>query len=70
MCKTLWNFSDKLTSSVLCFGMEEQAVESLPRNVPEDARAYLYSSWKNEFCPIAVPLLDGVKQHDTSLVPL
>ena len=23
VCKTLWNFSDKLTSSVLCFGTEE-----------------------------------------------
>ena len=23
VCKTLWNFSDKLKSSVLCFGMEE-----------------------------------------------
>ena len=23
VCKTLWNFSDKLTSSVLCFGVEE-----------------------------------------------
>ena len=55
---------------IIFFSDEEHVVESLPRNVPEDARAYLYSSWKNEFCPVAAPLLDRVKQHHTSLVPL
>ena len=59
-----------LHMSNFSFSDEEHVVESLPCNVPEDARAYLYSSWKNEFCPVAVPLLDRVKQHHTSLVPL
>jgi hypothetical protein len=85
VCKTLWNFSDRVTSSAVCFGSEEadllteqlevyldeeHVVESLPQSVPEDTKAYLFSSWKTEFCPVAMPLLGRIRDHHTNLVPL
>ena len=70
MCEYLATYACVCSFYFYIFSDEEHVAESLPRNVPEHARAYLYSSWKNEFCPVAVPLLDRVKQHHTSLVPL
>ncbi|XP_035677408.1 armadillo repeat-containing protein 2-like [Branchiostoma floridae] len=86
VCQTLWNYSEKITSSIDCFGEEEtnQLIELLLEFLEEDVvlgvpeasdwdremREYMQSVWRGRFCPVATQLLDRVDSHHTDLEPL
>ncbi|XP_066275895.1 armadillo repeat-containing protein 2-like [Branchiostoma lanceolatum] len=86
VCQTLWNYSEKITSSIDCFGEEEtnQLIELLLEFLDEDVvmsvpeasdwdremKEYMQSVWKDRFCPVATQLLDRVDSHHTDLEPL
>ncbi|XP_078699487.1 armadillo repeat-containing protein 2-like [Branchiostoma floridae x Branchiostoma belcheri] len=86
VCQTLWNYSEKITSSIDCFGEEEtnQLIELLLEFLEEDVvmsvpeasdwdremREYMQSVWRDRFCPVATQLLDRVDSHHTDLEPL
>ncbi|CAH1229269.1 ARMC2 [Branchiostoma lanceolatum] len=86
VCQTLWNYSEKITSSIDCFGEEEtnQLIELLLEFLDEDVvmsvpeasdwdremKEYMQSVWRERFCPVATQLLDRVDSHHTDLEPL
>ncbi|NXV93553.1 ARMC2 protein, partial [Calonectris borealis] len=74
ICKTLWNYSENITSAASCFGEdtdtllvlltslldEELALDySLDRDLRDNHKLY----WEREFKPVAEKLLDRIQTH-------
>ncbi|XP_070568677.1 armadillo repeat-containing protein 2-like isoform X2 [Ptychodera flava] len=82
VCMTLWNYSEKITSSSISFGdketndlidllleyLDEEA--ALDADLDEETRELLRSLWETDFCPVAQQLLNRIEKHHTDLVPL
>ncbi|NXI74362.1 ARMC2 protein, partial [Anseranas semipalmata] len=79
ICKTLWNYSENITSAVSCFGedtdtllvlltslLDEELV--LDYSLNRDLRDYHKLYWEREFKPVAEKLLDRIQNHH-SFVP-
>ncbi|XP_035177587.1 armadillo repeat-containing protein 2 isoform X6 [Oxyura jamaicensis] len=79
ICKTLWNYSENITSAALCFGedtdtllalltslLDEELV--LDYSLDRDLRDYHKLYWEREFKPVAEKLLDRIQSHH-SFVP-
>ncbi|XP_040407541.1 armadillo repeat-containing protein 2 isoform X6 [Cygnus olor] len=79
ICKTLWNYSENITSAASCFGedtdtllvlltslLDEELVldYSLDRDLRDNHKLY----WEREFKPVAEKLLDRIQSHH-SFVP-
>uniref|UniRef100_A0A8C3QRA1 Armadillo repeat containing 2 n=1 Tax=Cyanoderma ruficeps TaxID=181631 RepID=A0A8C3QRA1_9PASS len=77
ICKTLWNYSESMTSAASCFGGDtdtllvlltallDEEVElecSLDRGIKDCQRVY----WEREFKPVAEKLLDRIQSHHSS----
>ncbi|NXT71214.1 ARMC2 protein, partial [Chaetops frenatus] len=77
ICKTLWNYSEKITSAASCFGGDtntllvlltallDEEVElecSLDRDIKDCQRLY----WEREFKPVADKLLDRIQSHHST----
>ncbi|NXE82385.1 ARMC2 protein, partial [Cochlearius cochlearius] len=78
ICKTLWNYSENITSAASCFGEdtdtllvlltslldEELALDcSLDRDLRDHHKLY----WEREFKPVAEKLLDRIQSHHSFL---
>uniref|UniRef100_A0A8C5T6J9 Armadillo repeat containing 2 n=1 Tax=Malurus cyaneus samueli TaxID=2593467 RepID=A0A8C5T6J9_9PASS len=78
ICKTLWNYSENITSTASCFGGDtdtllalltsllDEEVEldcSLDRDIMDCQRVY----WEREFKPVAEKLLDRIQSHHSFL---
>ncbi|KAM9382957.1 LOW QUALITY PROTEIN: armadillo repeat-containing protein 2 [Phaethornis superciliosus] len=78
ICKTLWNYSEDITSAASCFGedtdtllvlltslLDEELVLdcSLERDLRDHHRLY----WEGEFKPVAEKLLDRIQRHHSIL---
>ncbi|XP_069462647.1 armadillo repeat-containing protein 2 [Ambystoma mexicanum] len=82
VCKTLWNYSEHITNTVLWFGEEEADTilellssfldeeTALDCNFDDDLREYHKTCWQTEFKPVALQLLDRIQRHHTYLEPL
>ncbi|XP_050565811.1 armadillo repeat-containing protein 2 isoform X2 [Cygnus atratus] len=79
ICKTLWNYSENITSAASCFGedtdtllvlltslLDEELV--LDYSLDRDLRDYHKLYWEREFKPVAEKLLDRIQSHH-SFVP-
>ncbi|XP_005044009.1 PREDICTED: armadillo repeat-containing protein 2 [Ficedula albicollis] len=77
ICKTLWNYSEDMTSAASCFGADtntllllltaflDEEVElecSLDRDIKDCQRVY----WEREFKPVAEKLRDRIQSHHSS----
>ncbi|NXW64788.1 ARMC2 protein, partial [Eurystomus gularis] len=77
ICKTLWNYSENISSAAACFGedtdtllvllksllAEELVLDySLDGDLREDHKLY----WEREFKPVAEKLLDRIQSHRSS----
>ncbi|NWT09335.1 ARMC2 protein, partial [Vireo altiloquus] len=77
ICKTLWNYSEDITSAASCFGRDtdtllvlltsllDDKVElecNLDRDIKDCQRLY----WEREFKPVAEKLLDRIQSHHSS----
>ncbi|XP_063245835.1 armadillo repeat-containing protein 2 isoform X3 [Prinia subflava] len=77
ICKTLWNYSESMTSTASCLGGDtdtllvlltallDEEVElecSLDRDIKDCQRIY----WEREFKPVAEKLLDRIQSHHSS----
>ncbi|KFQ81249.1 Armadillo repeat-containing protein 2, partial [Phaethon lepturus] len=76
VCKTLWNYSENITSATSCFGEDTDALLALLTSLLDeelaldygldcDLRAQLY--WEREFKPVAEKLLDRIQSHHSFL---
>ncbi|XP_043543025.1 armadillo repeat-containing protein 2 isoform X1 [Chiloscyllium plagiosum] len=78
VCKTLWNYSEKITSTVLCFGENEtdELLELLPAYLNEEIALDVAINgsdeglleqhkmcWESEFVPVAQQLLCRIQHH-------
>uniref|UniRef100_M3XKX3 Armadillo repeat containing 2 n=2 Tax=Latimeria chalumnae TaxID=7897 RepID=M3XKX3_LATCH len=82
VCKTLWNYSEKITSAVFCFGEEETNILvdllstfleeklALDYGLHADLREYHKTCWETEFIPVAQQLLNRIQSYHTYLEPL
>ncbi|XP_041107221.1 armadillo repeat-containing protein 2 isoform X1 [Polyodon spathula] len=81
VCKTLWNYSEKMTCAVLSFGKEETKAllqvlstyledQALDYSSSEDLREFHKVCWEMEFIPVAQQLMNRIQKHDTFLEPL
>nr|XP_042117946.1 armadillo repeat-containing protein 2 isoform X4 [Peromyscus maniculatus bairdii] len=82
VCKTLWNFSENITSASLCFGDEDanrllvllssflDEELALDGSFDQDLRSYHRLHWETEFKPVAQQLLKRIQSHHTPLEPL
>ncbi|XP_032506993.1 armadillo repeat-containing protein 2 isoform X1 [Phocoena sinus] len=82
VCKTLWNFSENITSASSCFGDEAANTllvllssfldEELALNgsFDQDLKNYHKLHWETEFKPVAQQLLNRIQSHHTFLEPL
>ncbi|XP_074779423.1 armadillo repeat-containing protein 2 isoform X3 [Athene noctua] len=74
ICKTLWNYSEDITSAASCFGedtdtllvlltslLDEELV--LDYSLDRDSRDYHKLYWEREFKPVAEKLLDRIQSH-------
>uniref|UniRef100_A0A8C3C5B1 Armadillo repeat containing 2 n=1 Tax=Cairina moschata TaxID=8855 RepID=A0A8C3C5B1_CAIMO len=79
ICKTLWNYSENITSAASCFGedtdtllvlltslLDEELV--LDYSLDRDLREYHKRYWEREFKPVAEKLLDRIQSHH-SFIP-
>ncbi|NWZ24585.1 ARMC2 protein, partial [Asarcornis scutulata] len=79
ICKTLWNYSENITSAASCFGedtdtllvlltslLDEELVQDY--SLDRDLRDYHKRYWEREFKPVAEKLLDRIQSHH-SFVP-
>nr|XP_012952033.3 armadillo repeat-containing protein 2 isoform X4 [Anas platyrhynchos] len=79
ICKTLWNYSENITSAASCFGedtdtllvlltslLDEELVQDY--SLDRDLRDYHKRYWETEFKPVAEKLLDRIQSHH-SFVP-
>ncbi|XP_010121420.1 PREDICTED: armadillo repeat-containing protein 2, partial [Chlamydotis macqueenii] len=78
ICKTLWNYSENITSVASCFGedtdtllvlltslLDEELVSDYSLN--RDLRDYHKLCWEREFKPVAEKLLDRIQSHHSFL---
>uniref|UniRef100_A0A4W3J1A6 Armadillo repeat containing 2 n=1 Tax=Callorhinchus milii TaxID=7868 RepID=A0A4W3J1A6_CALMI len=85
VCKTLWNYSEKITSAVLCFGEketnellellsayldEEIALDPAKSGTDEGLVEFHRACWESEFVPVAQQLLHRIQCHHTHLEAL
>ncbi|NXE51095.1 ARMC2 protein, partial [Casuarius casuarius] len=77
ICKTLWNYSENITSAVSCFGEDTDtllvlltslldAELSLDYSLDRDIGDYHKIYWETEFKPVAEKLLDRIQSHHSS----
>ncbi|NWI16700.1 ARMC2 protein, partial [Crypturellus soui] len=77
ICKTLWNYSENITSTASCFGedadtllvlltslLDEELLldYSLNKDLRDDHKTY----WESQFKPVAEKLLDRIQSHRSS----
>ncbi|NXE22456.1 ARMC2 protein, partial [Ardeotis kori] len=78
ICKTLWNYSENITSAASCFGedtdtllvlltsfLDEELVSDYSLN--RDLRDCHKLCWEREFKPVAEKLLDRIQSHHSFL---
>ncbi|XP_072356069.1 armadillo repeat-containing protein 2 isoform X1 [Scyliorhinus torazame] len=85
VCKTLWNYSEKITNAVLCFGEKEtsELLELLPAYLDEEIALDIDTNgfdvdllehhkvcWESEFVPVAQQLLHRIQCHHSHLEAL
>ncbi|NXL83549.1 ARMC2 protein, partial [Alectura lathami] len=74
ICKTLWNYSEEITSAAACFGEDADTLlvlltslldEELVRDCRSDRDLGDYQKlyWEREFKPVAEKLLDRIQTH-------
>ncbi|NXT26359.1 ARMC2 protein, partial [Syrrhaptes paradoxus] len=79
ICKTLWNYSENITSASSCFGEDTDTLLMLLTSLLDEELALDYSLsrdlrdhhkqyWEREFKPVAEKLLDRIQSHH-SLLP-
>uniref|UniRef100_A0A8C3W7U9 Armadillo repeat containing 2 n=1 Tax=Catagonus wagneri TaxID=51154 RepID=A0A8C3W7U9_9CETA len=82
VCKTLWNFSENITSAASCFGdeatntllallssfLDEEL--ALDGSFDQDLKNYHKLHWETEFKPVAQQLLNRIQSHHTFLESL
>ncbi|NXY72129.1 ARMC2 protein, partial [Glareola pratincola] len=78
ICKTLWNYSENITSAASCFGEDTDTLLVLLTSLLDDEVALDYSLdtdlrdnhklyWEREFKPVAEKLLDRIQSHRSHL---
>ncbi|XP_048793584.1 armadillo repeat-containing protein 2 isoform X2 [Lagopus muta] len=76
ICKTLWNYSENITSAALCFGEDTDTLLMLLTSLLDEELALGYSLdrgdhhklyWETEFKPVAEKLLDRIQSHRSSV---
>ncbi|XP_065537174.1 armadillo repeat-containing protein 2 [Lathamus discolor] len=76
ICKTLWNYSENITSLASCFGEDTETLLVLLRSLLDaelvldysldgDVRDYHKLYWEREFKPVAEKLLDRIQNHQS-----
>ncbi|KGL83933.1 Armadillo repeat-containing protein 2, partial [Tinamus guttatus] len=77
ICKTLWNYSENITSTASCFGEDADTLLvlltslldeelSVDYSLDRDIRDYHKIYWETEFKPVAEKLLDRIQSHCSS----
>ncbi|XP_074943508.1 armadillo repeat-containing protein 2 isoform X1 [Phalacrocorax aristotelis] len=78
VCKTLWNYSENITSAASCFGEDTDTLLELLTSLLDEEQALDYSLnrdlrdchklyWEREFKPVAEKLLDRIQSHRSFL---
>ncbi|KAM9261101.1 armadillo repeat-containing protein 2, partial [Cariama cristata] len=78
ICKTLWNYSENITSAALCFEEHTDTLVflltslldeklALDYSLDRDLRDYHKLYWEREFKPVAEKLLDRIQNHHSFL---
>ncbi|KAM6208036.1 armadillo repeat-containing protein 2 isoform 1-T2 [Sarcoramphus papa] len=78
ICKTLWNYSENITSAASCFGEDTDTLLVLLTSLLDEELALDYSLdrdlrdhhklyWEREFKPVAEKLLDRIQRHHSFL---
>ncbi|XP_063185890.1 armadillo repeat-containing protein 2 isoform X2 [Chroicocephalus ridibundus] len=78
ICKTLWNYSENITSAASCFGEDANTLlvlltslldeeVALDYSLDTDLRDYHKLYWEREFKPVAEKLLDRIQSHQSCL---
>uniref|UniRef100_A0A8C3L005 Armadillo repeat containing 2 n=1 Tax=Chrysolophus pictus TaxID=9089 RepID=A0A8C3L005_CHRPC len=76
ICKTLWNYSENITSAALCFGEDTDTLLMLLTSLLDEELALGYGLdrgdhhklyWETEFKPVAEKLLDRIRTHHSSV---
>ncbi|NXJ94570.1 ARMC2 protein, partial [Corythaixoides concolor] len=78
ICKTLWNYSENITSAASCFGEDTDTLLVLLTSLLDEELALGYSFdgdsgdyhklyWEREFKPVAEKLLDRIQSHRSFL---
>ncbi|OXB70374.1 UNVERIFIED_CONTAM: hypothetical protein H355_001248, partial [Colinus virginianus] len=76
VCKTLWNYSEDITSSASCFGEDTDTLlvlltsfldEELALDNGLDRGDHHKLYWETEFKPVAEKLLDRIRTHRSSV---
>ncbi|XP_075354630.1 armadillo repeat-containing protein 2 isoform X2 [Mycteria americana] len=78
ICKTLWNYSENITSAASCFGEDTDTLLvlltslldeelALDYSLDRDLRDYNKLYWEREFKPVAEKLLDRIQSHHSFL---
>ncbi|XP_054678456.1 armadillo repeat-containing protein 2 isoform X4 [Grus americana] len=78
ICKTLWNYSENITSAASCFGEDTDLLLvlltslldeelALDYSLDRDLRDYHKLYWEREFKPVAEKLLDRIQTHHSFL---
>ncbi|XP_077669032.1 armadillo repeat-containing protein 2 [Eretmochelys imbricata] len=82
ICKTLWNYSENITSPASCFEEEDINILlvllasfldeelALDYNFDRDLRDYHKLYWETEFKPVAQKLLSRIQSHHSFLQPI
>ncbi|NXN63705.1 ARMC2 protein, partial [Himantopus himantopus] len=78
ICKTLWNYSENITSAASCFGEDTDTLLALLTSLLDeelaldysldtDSRDYQKLYWEREFKPVAEKLLGRIQSHHSFL---
>lgn len=76
ICKTLWNYSENITSAASCFGEETDTLLMLLTSLLDEELALGYGLdrgdhhklyWEMEFKPVAEKLLERIQTHRSSV---
>ncbi|NXJ66319.1 ARMC2 protein, partial [Rostratula benghalensis] len=78
ICKTLWNYSEDITSAASCFGEDTNTLLvlltslldeelAMDHSLDTDLRDYHKLYWEREFKPVAEKLLDRIQRHHSCL---
>ncbi|XP_039387066.1 armadillo repeat-containing protein 2 isoform X4 [Mauremys reevesii] len=82
ICKTLWNYSENITSAASCFEDDDSNTLlvllasfldeelALDYNFDRDLRDYHKLYWETEFKPVAQKLLNKIQSHHSFLQPI